>query len=191
MIQRPGIRNNSGQSTVEFVLTFILFFAFFIFYFQLSMSMAFGNYAHYATFMSARAYLASGPDLQDQKDRAREVLVRMVKKSVGQSGVDRFPSIAKGFGPGDPPGFLVDPPPQYVDGDKSLSWMQGVRYAFKSKLFMIPLAGSGKANASSGSAQDSFNSVTLTSESWLGREPADNECRQDMGNNGWLFDNGC
>jgi hypothetical protein len=186
----PKVRENSGQSTVEFILTFILFFAFFMFYFQLSMALAFGNYVHYASFMSARAYLASGPDLKDQQARAREVIVRMLKKSVGQSGVDRFPSIAKGFGPGDPPGFQVDPPSEYVDGNPASSWLQGVRYTFNSKLFMIPLAGLGKAGATS-AAQATLNSVTLTSESWLGREPADNECRSDMGNKNWFFDNGC
>jgi len=182
------ISNNSGQSTVEFVLSFVLFFSFVLFYFQLCMVFAFGNFVHYATFMSARAYLAASSDRFDQRDRAREVLVSMVKKSVGQAGVDKFPSIARGFGQGDPGGFQVDPPSQYEERDRALSWMQGDRYTFKSNLFMSPLAGLGKAGTTS---NDSLNSLTLTSESWLGREPADDECRGDMGKKKWIFDNGC
>jgi len=164
---------DSGQATVEFALTMILFFSFFLFYFQLSMAFAFGNFVHYATFMSARAYLSAGPELGDQQTRARDVIVQMLKKSTGASGVDRFPFIAKGVGGSDPGGFEV------LNGAQGLSWMTGVRYTFRSKLFLIPMGGSTKG----------VNSVTLTSESWLGREPTSQECQAFMA--GRLFDNGC
>mgnify|MGYP000331888638 CR=1 FL=1 len=176
-----------GQSTLEFALTMILLLAFMLFYFQLTMVFAFGNYVHYATFMSARAYLSAGSDISDQRTRARDVIVQMLKRSAGQAGVDKFPSLAKGSGGGDPGGFQVDPPSQYSPTDSTLSWMQGVRYTFRSKLFVLPMAGSGKAGASSGDTQ---NAVTLTSESWLGRDPSDDECRSDMGKKG-ILDNGC
>jgi hypothetical protein len=179
-----------GQSTIEFVLTMVLLLSFLLFYFQLSMIFAFGNFVHYATFMSARAYLSSGPSQGDQRSRARDVIVLLLKKSAGQAGVDKFPHIAKGVGAGDPGGFTSDRPSQYNKGDPTLSWMEGVRYTFRGKLFLIPLGGMGKG-AQDDSGTGPVNSITLTSESWLGREPAYDECVGDMGKVGWFYDNGC
>lgn len=172
----------SGQSTVEFILSMILFMSIVLFYFQLSMIFAFGSFVHYATFMSARAYLAAGPDESDQRTRAKDVIVRMLKKSAGQSGSDKFPSIARGSGPGDPTGFQVDRPSQFQKTDIDFSWLQGVRYTFRGRLFLLPLGRSLTTNQ---------NRLELTSESWLGREPTAQECQTDMGDKGWLFDNGC
>lgn len=188
------LRNDKGQSTIEFALTMILLIAFILFYFQLSMTFAFGNFVHYATFMSARAFLAAGPTYEDQKERARSVIVRMVKRGEGQAGTDRFPSLARGVGEGDPRGVQMDPPAQFNIDDSDFSWMQGVRYTFRSKLILIPFAGTGRAGkpeATGNSPQKPGNSVTLTSESWLGREPDDDECRALLGKGGWAFDNGC
>ena len=171
---------------MEFILTLLLLVAFILFFFQLTMIFSFGNYVHYATFMSARAYLSAGRDEQDQRERAMNVLVKMVKKSEGTTGIDKFPSIAKGSGGGETLGIKIGPGSEFVDGNRRSSWMQGVRYTFKSKLFLIPLAGFGKKGASA-------NSIELTSESWLGREPSDSECNGAMvkgGMNG-LLDNGC
>ncbi|MFZ9596498.1 MAG: TadE/TadG family type IV pilus assembly protein [Bdellovibrionia bacterium] len=179
-----GIRDNSrasyedqrGQALIEFALSMLLFMSFFLFYFQLAMTFAFGSFAQYATFMSARAYLSAGPSVEDQETRARDVIVRMLKKSIGASGVDRFPSIARGVEGEDPPGY------QLMRPNPSLVWMTGVRYKFRSKVFVLPLAGSG-------SSKGAVNSVTLTSESFLGRDPTAQECQRFMG--GRAFDNGC
>jgi hypothetical protein len=191
MTKRPARRilDQAGQSTLEFALTLILLLSFVFFYLQITLVFAFGNYAHYATFMSARAYLAAGRDAADQEQRARDVLVMMLKKSIGESGTDRYPSIAKGFGPGDPRGFQVKPPDTYSESDPLLSWQQGVRYTFRSRLFLMPLAGKSSPNV---------NSLTLTSESWLGKEPSYEECVKELSRFGGagggkrvLFDNGC
>jgi hypothetical protein len=177
--------NEKGQSTVEFALTLILLMSFVLFYIQLSMVMAFGNYVHYATFMAARAYLSAGSSREEQTDRATQVIIRMLKKP-NQTGTDRFGMIGKGFGGGDAvPGLDIKEPSNFVATDPNLSWLQGVRYSFKSRLFMIPMAGSGPKG--SGSA----NSVTLKSESWLGREPNYDECQQEMKSYNGIFDNGC
>ncbi|MBI2712239.1 MAG: pilus assembly protein [Bdellovibrio sp.] len=188
---KSGIVNNQkGQSTVEFALTLILFMAFTLFYFQLSMVMAFGNFAHYATFMSARALLSAGYDAMDQKDRSRLVIVKMLKKSEGQAGVDKFPSIARGFGGGGEVGGLSnDPPDNFQPHVRDFSWMQGVRYTFRSKVFVIPLAGMGSAGKAD--TRPTVNTLTLTSESWLGRETSYMECQNEMGKFSGLFDNGC
>lgn len=179
-------KQQQGQSTVEFALTLILFLAFILFYFQLSMIFAFGNYAHYATFMSARAMLSAGATKSDQVTRAKDVIILTLKKSAGQAGVDKFPMIAKGFGEGEVGGLALDAPEQYKAGDRTFSWMQGVRYTFKGKLFLIPFGGSSGKTPTG----DTMNSISLTSESWLGREPSEEECRTYM-KNGWFFDNGC
>ena len=175
-------KQNAGQATIEFALTMILFFSFFMFYFQITMIFAFGNFVHYATFMAARAYLSSGPNQEDQYTRARSVIVQMLKRSAGAAGIDRFPFIARGTDGGDPGGMDI------MENGRGQTWMTGVRYTFKSKLFMIPMGGTG-------SPRGPVNSVKLTSESFLGREPSFSECDASMtsgnGDGAWKYDNGC
>jgi hypothetical protein len=183
-----GKEKEEGQSTVEFALTLILLMGFIFFFLQLSLVFGFGNYVHYATFMSARAYLAAGPNGDDQVSRAKSVIVSTLKAGPSREGMDRFPGIARAVG-GDGPvtGMELDSP-EFHKGDRDSSWLQGVRYTFKSRLFLLPLGGRSPASGSSG------NSLTLTSESWLGREPSDADCaRQLMERNGGLviYDNGC
>ena len=110
----------------------------------------------------------------------------MVKKGQGQEGIDRFPSIAKATGDGDPKGIQIEAPSQFSATDKHLSWLQGVRYSFKSRLFLMPM-GTGSGAAASSAA----SSVTLKSESWLGREPSYVDCQGDIGSKDGIFDNGC
>lgn len=180
------MNKQSGQTTIEFVLTMILLLAFLLFFLQLCMVFAFGNYVHYATFMAARAYLSSGPNPQDQQDRAKAVITQMLKRS---GTMDKFPSIAQGQeGDGDIKGLSLNPPQNYNPTDESFSWLQGVRYTFKSRLFIMPLAGLSQAAASSQSNAPSIKYLNLTSESWLGKEPAESDCRAVMKG---LFDNGC
>jgi hypothetical protein len=183
-----GPHKEQGQSTIEFALTLILMMGLIFFFMQLSLIFGFGNYVHYATFMAARAYLSAGPGGPDEQgDRAKNVIIRTMKRSVTQSGIDRFPAIARGQGgSGDVAGFELNSP-QYVPGDYNLSWIQGVRYTFRSRLFLIPLGGTGGGAASANSP----NSVTLTSESWLGREPSEEECKAQLGKVNGIYDNGC
>jgi hypothetical protein len=182
----------SGQSTIEFALTMILFLAFILFYFQMTMVLAFGSFVHYATFMGARAYLAGGKVQSDHSQRAQDYIILMLKKSIGQSGVDKFPGIARATGgTGELTGLSIDPPEQYNPTDVNWSWLQGIRYTFKAKLFLIPLAGTG---AAANADLATVNALILTSESWLGREQTYYECQTSMNGtagNGWFFDNGC
>ena len=166
-------KSNEGQATVEFALTMVLLFAFILFYVQLSLIFAWGNYVHYATFMSARAFLSAGPSMQEQKSRAQDVIIQMLKEN-GAPGQDKLKIVAKGEGGNS----------EVLGLSIVSSWMNGVRYTFKSRLFLIPFAGAGKG-------KDSANSLTLTSESWLGREPTYEECQKDMGKMKGIWDNGC
>jgi len=103
--------------------------------------------------MSARAYLSSGPDKDDQVERAKSVLDRMLTKG---GGPDRYAFIGQGFGGTNPIGAEIGDSqnPPFNAEDRSLSWLQGVRYTFRSKLFILPM---GRANAAS-----SANILTLT-----------------------------
>ena len=185
---RKILEGSAGQATVEFALTMILLMAVVLFNTQLSLVFGFGNFVHYATFMSARAYSSASESQADQAERARNVITRMLKRR-NSPAVDRFPSIAKGVdgadaGDGQVTGFYVDPPTQYKQFDKDLSWMEGVRYKFRSKVFLLPIG----SNAGASSVK---NSVTLQSESWLGREPTFEECKAYLKTVGGKFDNGC
>ncbi len=173
MTRSRNSQGESGQSTVEFALTMVLLMAFILFFLQLTLVFGVGNYIHYATYMSARAYLAAGSTRDDQTQRANSVATRMLKKSEGQAGTDKWPSIAQGKGEGDVKGLtLVSADPSNF----SSSWMQGVRYNFKSRLFLLPLSGA------SGGVDKSINELILTSESWLGREPSYQDCQSEMEN---------
>ena len=175
-------RGESGQSTVEFALTLLLIVIFFLTFTQISLLFGFGNYVHYATFMSARAKLSAGGAPDDQATRAQAVLTSMIKTSNGPGGKDRWGSIGQGIGgsSGDVKGADLGDGAQYAVGDPALSWMQGVRYTFKGKVFLVPFGG----DASS-------STVTLTSESWLGQEDSYQKCSEALTANGAAFDNGC
>lgn len=127
--------------------------------------------------------------------RATNLAASMLKKSVDVTGVDKFPPIAKGVGgSGDITGLDVGPGSNYKDGERTLSWMQGVRYTFKSRLFLIPFGGSSQGTGGGGANNvggKTANSVTLTSESWLGKEPSDEECQTELGKYDGIVDNGC
>jgi Flp pilus assembly protein TadG len=191
---RIHIRDEEGQSTVEFALTIILLMSFVFLFLQLSLVFGFGNYAHYATFMSARAYLSAGHSYDDQVSRAKSVIINTLKAGDAQAGRDRFPMIAQGVGGDVLAGFAVNSSgnksfPVPSNGDRSSSWLQGVRYTFSSKLFLIPL-GTGKSTSATTNGA-SANKLTLTSESFLGREPPDDECQTQLGKVSGLYDNGC
>ena len=177
-------KSEAGQSTIEFALTMILLMSFTMFFLRLALLFGYGNYAHYATFMAARAYLSSGADRSSsQVARAEQVILSMLKKSVNEPGVDRFPTIAKGKGGGGRIlGMQIDHE-RYAPGNLNLSWMRGVRYTFRSRLFLIPFGGA--------SSIGKLNDIELTSESWLGREPTYSECVDEMGKLKAVWDNGC
>jgi hypothetical protein len=172
------MKKKAGQSTLEFILVSVLFFSFTFFHFKLSVLLAFGNYVHYATFMAARALLSGGSSEAEQMDSARTVITKMLK---GQGG-DRFKAIAKEDGPG----IQVGSSSRLNRQERSLTWLYGVRYSFKGKLFMIS---PGKA----GSLKDQDNQLSLVSESWLGREVSDEECTTYIQTQSAAFelDNGC
>ncbi len=180
-----------GQSVVEFTLAVSFFLAFMIFSFRMTLLFSFGSFVHYATFMAARAYLSAGPNQQDQEQRASHVLSVTVKN--GQA--DRFAWLARGANQGvsDIRGAVIGRSQQFIATDSKFSWMQGVTYSFTSNLFLIPLTANGQG-PSSAPAGAQNQTLSLRSESWLGREPTTSECIQFMTTTStqpWEYDNGC
>ena len=90
-----------------------------------------------------------------------QVISQMLKKSEQMSGLDRLPAVAKGEGGDEVKSFVTES----NDTDMDLSWQTGVRYTFRSRLFLLPLAGRKKGGKD-------VNSLTLTSESWQRRSRA-------------------
>lgn len=181
-----GSNAESGQSLIEFALSMFLVFGLLFFFIQLALVLSWGNFVQYATFMSARAYLSGGPSRTDQEERAKEVLKRMVKRG-SFSNDDRFPMIAMGEGGDDDTvkGASVGRGPGFDPGNLDLSWMQGVRYTFRSRLFVLPIGRAGNAPAASS------GQAVLTSESWLSRDPSYQECLTKMQQLKGQIDNGC
>jgi hypothetical protein len=97
MLVRGKKSSIHGQATIEFALTLGFVLGFVFFFVQMTTVMGLSSYVQYATFMASRALLASGPTPEDQTDRARKTIVRMLKKSEGETGSDRWPFLAKGF----------------------------------------------------------------------------------------------
>jgi len=177
---------------VEFALTLMLLMAFVFFFMQISLIFGIGNYVHYATFMSARAYLSAGSNQDDQTTRAKSVIISTLKAGQTLENRDRFPVAQATGGSSGLPGLDIDDP-HFQAGNRSLSWLQGVRYTFRSRLFLLPLAGKSVPSGTNGATGggSSPNSVQLTSESWLGREPTDGECQKQLGPMNGIYDNGC
>jgi hypothetical protein len=171
-------------------LTFILLIGFVLFYSRFAFFLGYANLVQYATFMAARAY-QSGTRSQDQQvDAARSVLVSLLKKSEGLAGQERF-KIAEAVGGGDLRGALIGPGDRFVAKDDGYSWQQGVRYSFRGKM-IVSLLGD-KPSPMSAVNGEAPGVVRLTSESWLGREPTEDECLQELKSKGLTEgpDNGC
>jgi hypothetical protein len=176
---RLGVNSSQGQATIEFALTLLLLMAFVLFFIHLSLILGFSNYVQYATFMASRAYTAGGPNPDEQTARATNVIQKMLKKG----GTDRFGFIGKGVdGDSGLAGLYVNPPTEFNSKVRNSSWMQGIRYKYRSRVFLLPL---GKQKPGE------RNTVDLISESWLGREVSHDECKTFMGEIPGIWDNGC
>lgn len=200
-------REEAGQATIEFALTLTFLLAAMFLVLQISLIYAYGNFAQYATFMAARTLLSAGAGTAaDQDRRAIAALQALLKQD---SGTDRWPGIASTKSLPEPEShpdlrgaeiWGSDSGQQGSYGinvqSADYSWMQGVRYRFRSRLFLLPIG----QNTVGGKGK-----LELVSESWLGRDPEDKDClaerkkrAQDLSARGLgvtearlLLDNGC
>lgn len=173
MTDTPSVRvsNEDGQSIIEFILASGVVIALVFGFVRFCYTLGWASYVQYATFMSARAYLAAGPSDEDQVDRAQEVLTKMLKS--GGGGADKAPLLARGIGGGSITGAEVGPGKEFSPDDRRQSWMQGVRYTFRARVLGVRAS-----------------TFEMTSESWLGREPSEDRCLSALKPK-WELDNGC
>lgn len=187
-------KSEAGQSVIELVLTLFAFLTIFFMYTQVALSFGVGNYFQYATFMAARAYQSAYLSPQDQAAAANSVLTTMIQPGKQEL----FGSIAKGVagtGTADVAGGFIGPSSRVQLGQsqdaRNTAWEQGVTYTFKASMYLAPLI--------PGISTGDDSKITLESQSWLGREPTQQECEQGMVNRQSIsgikalpiYDNGC
>jgi hypothetical protein len=193
-----------GQVIVEFVIVFSMITTLIFLFVQVSWGIAWGHYAHYATYMAARAYMAAGATKGEQYESAGTVLRQMLKAG----GKDPFPFLSPSRAGGDRdatgaepvPGAMVGTHPEAIGhtgsdpGDKGsrlYSWAEGVQYNFNMKLFLMPISkmvsddGKGQSikpgkGAFRGKAIAWKGMIPFTSDAFLGREPSVDECFREM-----------
>jgi hypothetical protein len=151
-MERKRSLSNAGQSVIEFVLGLMIVISFLFFYVKIGAVFAVGNYIHYATFMAARAFSSSAPNPDDQEQRAREVMSRMV--------LGKFKSLIK---PKGGEGVTVGAGP-YLEIDPKQLWNFGVTYAFTAQVGLYPWSRNGQ-----------HLKLDLVSESWMPREVTESE----------------
>lgn len=214
------VKNEKGQAIIEYLIVMSIILTLIFMFIQISWSIAWGHYVHYATFMASRAYLSAGQTQQDQKEAAAAVLSAMLKTSGGN---DLLPFIGKSRKgddrdiTGDEPvtGAFIGTHPEAVaaENSRAYSWAEGVQYNFDVKPFLLPLAnfvakeGVGKKietgdSDDPGKAVEYKGAIPFTSDSFLGRETPISNCVLDMESLStsdiqrndqaqFLWDNGC
>lgn len=149
-----------GQSTIEFIFVFIAFIFFLSLSYNTVVSFAVYQYLSYATFMSARAYQASRDDPNAQLEaatRTMEIYVPDVKPGQGSTPFRfsrRTLATIKSF---------ETPSVSQNSGNVT----QPFRLKFEVPLITVPLGADLKKE---------FGTITLSTESNLGREPTQKEC---------------
>lgn len=191
-------RGESGQAIIEFLIVSTMILTLIFVFVQLCWGIAYGHYAHYATYMSSRALLSSGATRQDQYDAAVSVLQKMLKTSAGN---DLIPFVAKARTGDDRdvkgtepiPGAAIGLHSEAINKEKSrkYSWAEGVQYNFSLRLFLLPFskmitkAGEGES-IQPGTATEPTKaiewkgSIPFTSDSFLGRETSYSDCFIEM-----------
>ncbi|MGZ3692762.1 MAG: TadE/TadG family type IV pilus assembly protein [Bdellovibrionota bacterium] len=194
-------KDEAGQAIVEFLVVCAVIFTMIFLFVQIAWGIAYGHFAHYATFMAARAYLSAGIVRQDQEKRAGQVLGAMLKTTSG--GKDILPMVAKARGGGDRDakgaepviGAMVGTHPEALarPHNRAYSWAEGVQYNYDLNLFLLPIAGfmknDGEGKTISGGTPENPTKgvewkgrIPMASDSFLGREPSTDECFQEMTN---------
>lgn len=158
---RKQRQHPAGQAVMEFVLGLMIVISFFFFFIKMSATFVVGNFIHYATFMSARAYMSSANTQGDQQANAEAVLQKMVGgrwKALIKPNAEASGSVPGGFvGAGN-----------YATESPALdNWNQGATFSYSSKLSIYPWSKEGQGIE-----------LKLTSESWMPREQSVNECNQ-------------
>jgi hypothetical protein len=138
-------KKNKGQSTIEFIMTFTMVFAFFFLFLKMALNYTDGYLVHYATFIASRAYLTVDNDNQTTDAGAGDGIALRYARKVFDTA--RVPLFITGF----------NSAPEANDPSKSFQVYTGI-YTNYSTAFALGIVG----------GQEKMD---LRSESFLGREP--------------------
>lgn len=147
----PKIKNDKGQSTIEFILTFAFAIGISFLFVAHALNMTTGFLTHYATFMAGRAFMtydANSNEVKSNLTAAKRVAIDVFNIY----RLDRFGVQSNSV-------RVYDPPPY---GSKSVLF-SGVTAEFEKRLTPYKLVG--------GSVK-----ATMLSEGFLGKEPLKIEC---------------
>lgn len=145
------LKNQKGQSAVEFTVVVVVVFFFLLFFLSLAFVLILSQYVDYATFMAARTYKSAHGDVSAQQRKAQEVFQEYMRPVIGSSLVKTMPNLV----------FT-----EAIPGDRA-NRSEGVKATYELNLFYLPPLFVTEG-VSSG--------ITLTSESFLGRDPNYDEC---------------
>lgn len=146
------LKDKKGQSAVEFIVVSVIVFFFLLFFLSLAFTLVLSQYMDYATFMAARTYKAAHSSPQNQRERARRVFLDYFEPVKANALVKSVSELQ----------FITAEP----GGREHQS--EGVRVTYEVNLFYLPPL----------FAKDQISStLTLTSESFLGRDPTNEECK--------------
>ncbi len=145
------LKNSAGQALMEFTLGLLIIISFFFFYIRLASVFALGNFIHYATFMSARAYSVGHTSEDIQIEAAELVLQKMISNRWAsllkpEEGSSQVKGATIGLG-------------EIAQSNPAEYWNEGVTYSFTADLSFYPFQQTGQSLK-----------FKLTSESWTKRE---------------------
>lgn len=151
------LKDRKGQSAVEFIVVSVIVFFFLLFFLSLAFTLVLSQYMDYATFMAARTYKAAHSSPENQREKARSVFNAYVQPVRANALVKSVSELQ----------FLTAEP-----GGREYQ-SEGVRVSYEVNLFYLPPL----------FAKDQISStLTLTSESFLGRDPTVQECNNFFSN---------
>lgn len=145
--KKKTIKNEMGQSTIEFIVVFVIMFGFMFVYLKIALNFARGYMVHYATFQAARAYLVY--DRNSNSDSNTDSIAATRAKLVFKRYMN--------FNQGDPE--FKNPP---GDGSSRRAFVGAVMNYQEKFSFGFPFA--------------SLAPMDMVSEAYLGREPTRQTC---------------
>lgn len=147
---RGMLKNKKGQSAIEFIVVVLVVFFFLFFYLSISMVLVVSQYVDYATFMAARTLKSGYASERAQRANAEEVFRAYTQNVVGGGLLRTRPTLSF---------------PEAEPGDPRTA---GVVATYDLDLFYLPPIFIRGVNIPS--------RITLTSESFLGRDPSSEDC---------------
>lgn len=148
--------NQSGQSTIEFIFSFIFAVSLILMVFNTSINYAAGYVTHYATFMASRVFLTQDSnDTTEGSGSTMSVAQSAALQTFQKYNLEVFGIQTDSFNPSQ----------QGDDVTAGEYLMIGIRTSFKRKMDVV-----GRVTGQ--------QELILTSESFLGREPTRGVCAQ-------------